>query len=94
MHIDDSFDNTSNSSTNISIVYSLSENTASNETASLFKILRVGHTWKLMNLGEQVNEHQFIIFFIINMYTCLRVNKSSTQYSIDSSTVEEYYMQQ
>ena len=94
MHIDGSFDNTSNSSTNISIVYSLSENTASNETASLFKILRVGHTWKLMNLGEQVNEHQFIIFFIINMYTCLRVNKSSTQYSIDSSTVEEYYMQQ
>ena len=90
MHIDGSFDNTSNSSTNISIVYSVSENTASNETTSLFKRLRVKHTWKSMNLGEQVNEHQFNIFFIINMYTCLRVNKTSTQYSIDSSTVEEY----
>jgi len=90
MNIDYSFDNTSNSNTNISIVYSLSENIASNERASLFKILRVGHTWKLMNLGEQVNEHQFSIFFIINMCTCLRVCKTSTQYNIDPSIVEEY----
>ena len=44
MHIDDSFAMTSNSSTNISTFYSLSENTASNETASLFKRLRVKHT--------------------------------------------------
>ena len=90
MHIDDSFDNTSNNSTSISIVYSLSENTASNETASLFKRLRVKHTWKLMNLGEQVNEHQFSIFFIINMCTCLRVRKISTQYNIEPLIVEEY----
>ena len=64
MHIDDSFDNTSNISTYISMVYSFSENTASNVTASLFKRLCVKHTGKLMNLREQVNEYQFSIFFI------------------------------
>ena len=56
----------------------------------LFKRLCVNHTWKLMKLGDIVNEHLFSILFMINIYTYLRGNKTSTTYHVDPPSVEEY----
>lgn len=59
-------------------------------TASLFKRLRVKHTWKLMNMNGSVNEHLFSIFFMVNVYTCIRGNKTSAKYGLEPPSIEEY----
>jgi len=59
-------------------------------TASLWKRLSVKHTWHLLKLGNRVREHLFSIFFMVNVYTCVRGNKTSTKYWLVPPTVEEY----
>ena len=59
-------------------------------TASLFKQLSVNHTWKLMQLGGHVTEHLFSIYFMVNCYTCVRGNKTSTKYCILMLMIENY----
>ena len=49
------------------------------------------HTWKLLNIGEHVNEHLFTIFFMVNVYTCIRGNKTSSKYGLDPPSIEEYF---
>ena len=44
-------------------------------TASLFKRLSVKHTWKFLQMGGHVTEHLFSIYFMVNVYTCVRGNK-------------------
>ena len=59
-------------------------------TASLFKRLLVKHTWKLLKLRGSVNEHLFAIFFMVNIYTYLRGNKTSKKYQLHPPSLEEY----
>ena len=59
-------------------------------TVSLFKILLVKHTWKLLKLRGSVNEHLFVIFLMVNIYTCLRGNKTSKKYQVYPPSLEEY----
>ena len=59
-------------------------------TASLFKRLQVKHTWKLLKLRGHVNEHLFTIFFMVNIYSCLRGNKTSKKYKMNPPNVEDY----
>ena len=48
-------------------------------TTSLFKRLSVKHTWKVMQMGGHVTGHLFGTYFMVNFYTCVRGNKTSTQ---------------
>ena len=59
-------------------------------TASPFKRLSVKHTWKLMQMGSRVTKFLFSIYFMVNCYTCVRVNKMSTKYRIPTPTVENH----
>ena len=59
-------------------------------TASLFKRLLVKHTWKLLKLRGSVNKHLSLIFFMDNIYRCLRGNKTSKKYKFYPPSVEEY----
>ena len=59
-------------------------------TTSLFKRLSVKHTWKLMQMGGHVTGHLFSIYFMVNCYTCVRGNKTSTKYRIPTPTIEHY----
>ena len=59
-------------------------------TASLFKRLQQKHTWKILQSYGGVNEHLFTIYFMCNVYTCLRGNKTSKKYQLDPPSIEEY----
>ena len=59
-------------------------------TASLLKRLSVKHTWKLMQMGGHVTEHLFSIYFMVNCYTCVRENKTSTKNRILTPMIENY----
>ena len=58
--------------------------------AGLFKRLNTSHTWHLLSLGDHVHEHLFSIFFITNVHSCIRENKTSKKYNLPSPTLAEY----
>ena len=58
--------------------------------ASLFKRLQQKHTWKLLQNYRCVNAHLFTIYFMCNVYTCFRGNKTSKKYQLNPPSVEEY----
>ena len=59
-------------------------------TSSLFKQLMVKYSWKLLKLRGTVNQHLFAIFFMVNVYTCMRGNKTSKKYQMYPPSVDEY----
>ena len=43
-----------------------------------------------MQMGGHVTEHLFSIYFMVDCYTCVRGNKTSTKYRILTPTIENY----
>jgi hypothetical protein len=58
--------------------------------SNLFKRLNQKHTWHLLSLKKAVDYHYFTIFFLVNIYTCLRENKTSVKYNLPSPDIEDY----
>ena len=48
------------------------------------------HTWRILEMKNQIKEHLFSIFFMVNVYTCFRGNKTSTKFQFPSTRFEEY----
>ena len=59
-------------------------------TANMWKRIHTKHTWKLLSLNKRVREHLFSIFFMTNVYSCFRGNKSSVKYNLVTPDVEVY----
>ena len=58
--------------------------------AGYFKRLSTAHTWHLLQMRDNVNAHLFATFFMTNVYSCLRENKTSKKYKLSTPTVAEY----
>jgi len=59
-------------------------------TAMLWKRLGVKHTWRILEMKNRIKEHLFSIFFMVNVYTCFRGNKTSTKFQFPPTRIEEY----
>ena len=57
--------------------------------STLFRRLTTKHTWKLMTKGFKPREHLFSIFFMLNIYSCLRGNKTATKYKFQRTDIED-----
>ncbi len=58
--------------------------------SNLFKRLTTKHTWHLIKQKKLAHMHYFSIFFMVNVYTCVRENKTSIKFGIQSPVIEEY----
>jgi hypothetical protein len=58
--------------------------------AKLWKRIRTKHTWKLLSLKDTVREHLFSIFFMTNIHSCFRGNKTATKFNLSTPTASEY----
>jgi hypothetical protein len=58
--------------------------------SSMIKRLLTKHCWKLCSQRNRVRHHLFTCFFIVNMFTCLRGNKTSTKFNLPPPSLEEY----
>ena len=61
-------------------------------TSSLFKLLMVKYTWKLLKLCGTVNQYLFGMMYMVNVHTCMRGNKTSKKYQFYPPFMEEYHM--
>ena len=59
-------------------------------TSSYFKRLHVKHTRKSLKFERYVNKHLFSIFFMVNVWTCFRGNKTSVKYQLNPPVIENY----
>ncbi len=59
-------------------------------TGNMWKRKYVKHTWKLMKMKVNVREHLFALFFVSNILTCLRGNKTSTKYGFTREDLDLY----
>ena len=57
---------------------------------NLFKRIQARHTWKLKQMKTNVNEHMFYLFFMSNVYSCFRGNKTATKYGFAKVDIGEY----
>ena len=58
--------------------------------AGYFKRLSTSHTWHLLSMGEHVHDHLFSIFFMANVYSCIRENKTSKKFNLPTPSIAEY----
>ena len=58
--------------------------------AGYFKRLGTSHTWHLLTMGDNVNAHLFSIFFMTNVYSCIRENKTSKKFKLPTPALAEY----
>ena len=58
--------------------------------SSLWKRLSMKNTWKILQMGEHIQAHLLSIFFMTNVYTCLRGNKTCTKFEFDAPSLDEY----
>ena len=58
--------------------------------STLWKRIRVKHTWELMKMKKFVRAHLFSIFFMTNCYSCIHGNKASTKYGFTPYSLEDY----
>ena len=58
--------------------------------STLSRRLTTKHAWKLMTKGFKPREHLFSIFFMLNIYSCLRGNKTATKYNFQRTDIEDY----
>ena len=58
--------------------------------SNLFKRVNTKHTWHIMSLKNAVDYHYCSIFLMVNIYTCMRENKTSAKYEVASPQVQDY----
>lgn len=58
--------------------------------SNLWKRSCVKHTWMLMKMKKTVKAHLFSTFFMTNIYTCLKGNKTSTKYGFAPYSIDGY----
>ena len=58
--------------------------------SNLWKRSRVKHTWMIMKMRKSVKAHLFSIFFMTNLYSCIKGNKTSTKYRFIPYSLDEY----
>ena len=58
--------------------------------ATKWKRLNIKHTWHLLSAKERIHQHYFAIFFMMNLDTCMRENKTAVKYNIRAPTLESY----
>ena len=58
--------------------------------SNLWKRSRVKHTWMIMEMKKTVKAHLFSIFFMTNLYSCIKGNKTSTKYGFRPFSLDEY----
>ena len=58
--------------------------------SNLFKRINQKHTWHIMSLKKTIDYHYFSIYLMMNIYTCVRENKTSAKYGVPSPSVDEY----
>jgi len=58
--------------------------------SNLFKRINQKHTWHIMSREKTIDYHYFSICLMMNIYTCMRKNKTSAKYDVPSPKVEDY----
>ena len=47
-------------------------------------------TWQMLSAKEQIHQHFFATFFMMNLDTCIRENKSAVKYNFRTTSLESY----